>query len=277
MHDFVVRRRRALLITMTQLLVVVGLSVLVGRVIHSHLSTNHSRLSAKQLRVGGPLPYTVVRRETYHRPDGSVTVHKDSTEAIRSDGSRVVQNTPIRNPANGVERIIMFASGKQVIINDLVNLKSTVAMNINFAALQRDPGSKCMNSFAGKPFFSTRYVTEVIQGEELVSGYKTIVIAASDGITRWLALDYGCAILKERWDHGAGRGYSEHNLVTLISGEPGAALFHIPVDAREVPPSELVKATYLNHNNCQEPKCMERLNERLHQQDKNYYSRRPTQ
>jgi hypothetical protein len=277
MFDFVVRRERALLITMAQLLVIIGLSVLAGRAIHLQLSINHSRSSARQLRVGEPIPYTVVRRETYHRPDGSVTAHKDSTEAIRSDGSRVVQNTPIRNPANGVERIIMLASGTQVIINDLVNLKSTVAMNINFATLQRDPSSKCMNSFAGKPFFSTHYVTETIQGEELVSGYRAIHIEASDGITRWLALDYGCAVLKERWDHGAGRGYSEHNLVTLIPGEPDAALFHVPANAKEVPPSELVKATYLNHNNCQEPKCIERLNERLRQQDKNYYSRRPTQ
>ena len=77
---------------------------------------------------------------------------------------------------------------------------------------------------------------ETFQGEETIAGYRTAKIA-SDIITEWRALDYGCALVKDRWDFGPTE-FTEKELVALVGGEPDAALFDVPANYREVPPSE---------------------------------------
>ena len=58
-----------------------------------------------------------------------------------------------------------------------------------------------------------------------------------DIITEWHALDYGCALVKDRWDFSATE-FTEKELVALVGGEPDATLFDVPANYREVPPSE---------------------------------------
>ncbi len=262
-------RRKRMLITLVQLMVIVGLSIVGGRIIHS-------RLLAKQVRVSGPIPYTVMLRETSYGADGTATVTSDTTEAIRADGSRLFSRTPLQNPAEGVVRDLTLASGVEVIINDLSNLKSTVApgflKNRKLADMHRDPGANCINSFDGKPYLSGP-VKEVVEGEEIIAGYRTVRIS-SGAVTSWLALDYGCACVKDRIDFGKGKGYSEHHLVALYPGEPNAALFTVPEQAREVPPSERMLATW--KGNCG-PDCTERRNQQLRRMDEAYDRNRPTQ
>ena len=262
-------RRKRMLITLVQLMVIVGLSIVGGRIIHS-------RLLAKQVRVSGPIPYTVMLRETSYGADGTATVTSDTTEAIRADGSRLFSRTPLQNPAEGVVRDLTLASGVEVIINDLSNLKSTVApgflKNRKLADMHRDPGANCINSFDGKPYLSGP-VKEVVEGEEIIAGYRTVRIS-SGAVTSWLALDYGCACVKDRIDFGKGKGYSEHHLVALYPGEPNAALFTVPEQAREVPPSERMLATW--KGNCG-PDCTERRNQQLRRMDGAYDRNRPTQ
>ncbi|HWQ33134.1 MAG TPA: hypothetical protein VNQ79_09780 [Blastocatellia bacterium] len=261
--------RKRMLITLVQLLAIAGLSIIGGRVIHS-------RLLAKQARVSGPIPYTVILRETSYGADGTATVTSETTEAIRSDGSRLFSRTPLHNPAEGVVRDLTLASGVEVIVNDLANLKSTVApgflKNRRLADMHRDPGSNCINSFDGKPYLAGP-VKEVVEGEEIVAGYRTVRIS-SGAVTSWLALDYGCACVKDRIDFGKDKGYSEHNLVALYPGEPNAALFAVPEHVREVPPSERIMANW--KGDCG-PDCSERRNQQLRRMDDDYYRNRPAQ
>ena len=106
--------------------------------------------------------------------------------------------------------------------------------NANAGALLRDPDSKCLLSMAGPPM--TFPSQDVFVGEETVAGYRTAKITAGI-ITSWYALDYGCALVKDRWEFSATE-VSEKELVALIAGEPDPSLFNVPAHYREVPPSE---------------------------------------
>jgi hypothetical protein len=100
-------------------------------------------------------------------------------------------------------------------------------------------------------------------GEETIAGYRTAKIA--DGIiTSWRALDYGCALVKERWDFSATE-VSEKELVALVAGEPDATLFDVPAHYREVPPSERILGP---KKDC--PGCNEHSNTVLERLDEDY-------
>jgi len=208
-------------------LVIIGMVALAGRLIQS-------RLRAQGVRQVGPIPYTVILRETVHHSDGTATVALEVTWGIRSDGSSVRRFVHTREPASS-ERTMQFSSGLEVAINELTNartsmMKKSLLPSTNW---QRDPSSKCINSFAGKPMTS---MTETFAGEETVAGYRTAKVA-SNVITAWYALDYGCALVKDRWGFETGE-VSEKELVALTGGEPNPALFEVPANAAEVPPSE---------------------------------------
>jgi hypothetical protein len=219
-------RQKVLSIFLFLLIVFVGLAAPAGG---SRLQSN-----PQEIRVGEPIPYTVTLREILHSPDGTAKITNEITQAVRSDGSRVW-----RFVSKGSSRTLNLSSGVQVDTNDLTKTKtSMMRADINPASLQRDPGSKCLNTFTGKPMGST---LETFLGAETVAGYRTAKIApAKDSeaaITSWYALDYGCALVKQRWEFST-KEVSEKELVALVAGEPDATLFEVAADYREVPPSE---------------------------------------
>src|SRR5207247_1010273 len=123
---------------------------------------------------------------------------------VRSDGSTVAGSV-------GKGRTIYFSSGLQVDTNDSDNTKTSMIMpNHNPASWQRDPNSKCLNSFAGQPFTSP---PETFLGEETIAGYRTVKIGR-DIIMEWHALDYGCALVKDRWEFSPTE-FTEKELVAL--------------------------------------------------------------
>lgn len=208
-------------------LAVIVLAAQAGRLLHLQIK---NRTNAQAARVGRPIPYTVTLRSTIHGPNGTTTPG-EFTHAVRSDGS-----TLFRSVGRGSQRTLYFSSGFQVDTNEGTNTKSSMRRpNENPASWQRDPDSKCLNSLAGKPMTSA---PEMFLGEETIAGYRTAKIAS--GITTsWYALDYGCALVKDRWDFSATE-VSENELVALVAGEPDANLFDVPAHYREVPPSERI-------------------------------------
>jgi hypothetical protein len=90
--------------------------------------------------------------------------------------------------------------------------------------------------------------TETFVSEETVAGYRTAKVV-SDVITAWYALEYGCALVKDRWGFETGE-VSEKQLVALTGGEPNPALFEIPGNAAEVPPSERLLGPTRNCRDC---------------------------
>jgi hypothetical protein len=218
---------RKLVLKLLFVLLIVGLLVLVGRLMYS-------RLSVQAARQDRSIPYTVILRETVHQPNGTTTVAMEVTWAIRSDGSTVRRFVHKSDRADS-QRTVQFSTGLEVAINELTNSKTSMMKKslLPASGWQRDPSSRCINSLAGKPMTST---TETFVSEETVAGYRTAKVV-SDVITAWYALDYGCALVKDRWGFETGE-VSEKELVALTGGEPNPALFEVPANAAEVPPSE---------------------------------------
>lgn len=238
-----------------------GVAAHTGRLIYS-------RLTAQELRTGESIPYTVLLRETVHDPNGSVAEAVDTLRAVRSDGSVVVRYAHKKGNMTS-ERIVQFATGVKVTVNEQANAKSTTKEErANPASWQRDPKSKCINSFAGVPMTSQ---SEVISGEEMSDGYRTVKITANN-ITSWFALEYGCAMVKARADWGV-QGFSMHNLVALTPGEPDPALFHVPEQAKEMSPSERMKNA-VKDGSIRLEKCGQRCVEVFRKLDEDYYNRR---
>lgn len=242
-----------------KVLLVIGVFVAVVQAGHLYYSNLQSpgtyKVKAGEMRTGAPVPYTVRLIETFHGSDGSAVDTQESIWAVRSDGASV-RHIMQKQSKQTSERTIKFVSGEEIVINELTNIKSTTfEKSVNSARWQRDPSSKCINSFAGTAMTS---LPETISGEETVSGYRTVRITANN-VTSWYALDYGCALVRDKADWGTGKGYSEHNAVLLVPGEPNEALFRIPVNAREAPPSERLLSSETNGaSNCG-AKCMELL------------------
>src|ERR1700732_2291358 len=109
-----------------------------------------------------------------------------------------------------------YSSGKKAYIMELKHQKSTTF----------DPGRSSVNSLAdpnNNCSVSGSDLKQQVVGEEVINGYRTVEIT-SGPITQWLALDYGCAVVKDRAEWGDGQ-VSEKKLIALIPGEPSASLF----------------------------------------------------
>lgn len=176
------------------------------------------------------VPYTVVLQEFQLQRDGTAVPSVKHTYAIRGDGSRASEMTN-SNPANppSSETVLDFSTGKQMYIMHHLQLKSTTfdpAKNVA-AHWLRDSGNNCLISgFQEKP-----------DGEDVIDGYRAVKLTHRS-ITVWLALDYGCALIKDRAEWPDGQ-MSEKRLVALIPGEPSASMFDDPAGFQEVPPSRL--------------------------------------
>jgi hypothetical protein len=158
----------------------------------------------------------------------------------------------VRAASKGSGRNLYFSSGLEVDTDDSENTKTSVRMpNHNPASWQRDPNSKCLNSFTGTPMSSP----ETFLGEETIAGYRTVKITkakTTEGvITSWYALDYGCARVKDRLEFSPTE-VTEKELVALVAGEPDATLFDVPAHYLEVPPSELLLGSKKQRRPCNE-------------------------
>lgn len=203
-------------------------SVQAGRWVHSKMKY---RANVQAARPHKPIPYTVVLRETVRGPDGTITAGPEYTRSVRSDGS-----TLLRVVGKSSQRLLEYSSGDQIETNEKTLTKSSIKKpRHNAAERQRDPDSNCLNSMAGNPMTSP---PEKLLGEETISGYRTAKITS--GITTaWYALDYGCALVKDRWEFSATE-ISEKDLVSVTAGEPDPTLFDVPAHFREVTPSERI-------------------------------------
>jgi hypothetical protein len=223
--------------------------------------------NAKDRGNDGITPYTTVLRETVQAPDGKARLSHELTHAMRGDGSFV--RRVIFSESNRSERTIQLASGVEITIDDSTGLKSTMGKKVNPARLQRDPDSKCVNSLTGAPMNSA----EFFEGEELINGYRSARIALNGQrrITYWFALDHGCALVRDRIDF-EDKAFSEHNLIRLVPGQPGDALFHVPAQAREVKPSERLLSAAENRGACPSGAECEKM---LRNMDVEYDKRHP--
>ena len=187
-------------------------------------------LRAAQLLPAKVVPYTVVLQEFQLHPDGTAVPGVKYTYAIRGDGSRASEMTSSGSILS-TERIIDFSSGKKMYIMQHQQLKSTTFDQAKNRAANwlRDARNDCLI-----PGLNPQ---EKPEGEEIINGYRAVKLTYGS-TTHWLALDYGCALIKDRAEWQDGQK-SEKRLVALISGEPSPSLFEDPAGAQETPLSRL--------------------------------------
>jgi hypothetical protein len=196
------------------------------------LIRNIERAHAQSQLVDGS---SVVLQEVITKPDGSKMLGPIYKFATRSDGSSAVVGTNY-NPSS-VEapiRLVRLASGLMACVSDAKQQKTTfpissAAGNPASPNNLRVPSSRCvMGASNGK---------EAAVGEEQVSGYRAEKITM-DNRTSWYALDFGCALVRERfvWPDGS---QSNKHLVLLRPGEPDGSLFEVPSSYASVPLSAL--------------------------------------
>lgn len=182
-----------------------------------------------------PTAYTAVLQDYAVGRDGSMTPTTRFTFAVRGDGSRAFFAASSSPPEPFSERIIDYSSGKKMYVLEQKHLKSTTfdpARNKSTHWL-RDPHNNCL--LAGSD------LREEVAGEEFVNGYRTVKLINKSGegsMTDWLAIDQGCALVKDKAEFTGGEA-SEKKLVELKVGEPSPILFEDPAGYEEVPFSRM--------------------------------------
>lgn len=199
----------------------------------------HAPVIKAAMRVPKPVAYTVVLDMVTVQPNGAAPLTSRLTEAVRGDGSRVFDVTDVTPNKPFSERIIDFANGEQLTILEHKSKKSTTFDPVNNTPSKRllDASNNCLRPTS---------TAEQNLGEEVVDGYRTVRISSGGG-TRWHALDYGCALVKDRMEWSDGQ-VSEKKLVTLIPGEPSPSLFDDPSGFEEVPPSQMSPDSPARHD-----------------------------
>ena len=178
---------------------------------------------------GKHIAYTVILQEYLTQANGSVLPTIRMTVAVRGDGSRVMEFTSTNDPEKpSSERIVDYSSGeKMYVLENDRRTSTTFDPTRTITRWLPDPRNNCL----------VQGLDEQFAGEEIVNGYRTAKLTGGPA-ARWLALDYGCAVVKERADWGNGES-SKKRMVALTLGEPSPSLFDHPAGFEEVPLSKL--------------------------------------
>jgi len=188
-----------------------------------------------ETRSGKYIAYTVILQDYLTQANGSVVPTIRMTVAVRGDGSRVMEFTSTNDPEKpSSERIVDFSSGeKMYVLENDRRTSTTFDPTRTITRWLPDPRNNCLVQGSDAQQFA---------GEEIVNGYRTAKLTAGP-TTQWVALDYGCAAVKDRADWGNGES-SEKRLVSLILGEPSLSLFDHPAGFEEVSLSQLFPGSH---------------------------------
>lgn len=200
------------------------------------LALNATRVEQFVLGVAAPLrtraiPYTVVLQDYRLKPDGTAVPTMKLIIAVRSDGSRAMESVTTVPGNNFAERILTFSSGRKSYIIESSQRKSTTfdpTRHTSSPPWLPDPQNNCLIPGSN--------VQQKVVGIEDVGGYRTVKLTTSGAITLWLAIEHGCALIKDRAEWNDGE-VSEKRLVAFVQGEPSPSLFDDPAGFEEVPPS----------------------------------------
>ena len=179
------------------------------------------------------VPVVVVLRQFRSDPGVPREEVSEETTAVRADGAYVWKRVGLESHKGVVSRLIVFADGMHISVDDVAEVRSSELGEGPFTLL-RDPASRCENNLLG---------SKASKGETLLSGasdmigiFRTAKIN-SGRTTMWFAIDAGCAKVKTDLRTLHDGGTSGKYLVSLVRGEPDTQLFSVPDHYKEVPPS----------------------------------------
>jgi hypothetical protein len=219
-------------------------------------------------------PFTL-KYQSIRKSVSGQQVTEDVVQAIRSDGSKAVLSTNYALPGYPgfpIRRLI-FAEGKEVLINDATKTQSTTFANAAELAhrntgVRLDPMSDCIKRTNGQSTGASSVGREMLLGVKVV---KLLSIMSELSRTSWVAPSLGCVIIQQHEEFhnlqtGESRGVVDQVPISLILGEPEATLF-MPAEYDEVPPS-VMDRKWAEYHHVEPPDSMVK---RWTAKDRTYY------
>jgi uncharacterized protein involved in type VI secretion and phage assembly len=206
-------------------------------------------------------------------PAGQAT-ERFRIEAQRSDGSRVFADADVQAISMfGGVREVRLVSERRILIDDRLKLTSTSHLSVRKYS---QPQATCSYSKTAPR------VQPSLLGTEYVLGYQAVVIQTvlSDrGMTfihkNWEVPSLDCAVVRvyEERRNAAGdlTGTFEVIPTAIQTGPPTDALFQIPSNYTEGPPSAMYSANAQSRNTSMPDELAASLKDR----DQKYYANRP--
>lgn len=172
-------------------------------------------------------PSTVILSQVVTDTTGATHEAGTTVYATRSDGAVARLYSAPPNAPSYAGRVVRFPTGERDYILDGRQIKSSTLMpQYSVAAAVRMPSARCLQN------------GDTDEGTEQIGAYRAQKVFRGL-VTTWFALDYGCAIVKERWEFKDGQ-VSQKNLVTLMQGEPSPSLFEVGKGLAEVAASNVL-------------------------------------
>jgi hypothetical protein len=198
------------------------------------------RVHDKLYAASNPPPFTIQQHYEVTGPHvGAAAVFELRTIALRSDGARV---NLVKEPRKGwVSRDLRFSNGVLQTVYDDVRAVVTVQLSAseqqNRRAMDLDPAANCALSLSGEHGAHP----STVQGQEERFGIPVSRVLNGNNLTLWMAPSLGCTALEHfvDWDSAhPGTNTSRLKLDSVTLAEPDAALFAVPSNYAEMPPSQ---------------------------------------
>jgi len=223
--------------------------------------------------------FTVIRAETSQ--GSSPTLMKRSVlQAQRADGSQVSGEVAPGQLEVPARRSIRLNPERMIVeVNENLRAMTTMYFKVGPPPQRLAPDPKCGFSRISAS------ASQVYIGEEVVLGYKTVVIQSEERIgdnensesylrREWRAPDLDCTVVRliedRRDNSGAVTGHFELQPVKVTPGPPDPRLFQIPQDYSEKSPSQMwdaFEATPGSHR-----PAPTKMRERLERENQRYYA-----
>ncbi len=166
-------------------------------------------------------PFTITQQNVMRGSGGGVAAIQKV--ARRSDGARVTW----KHESQGIpERTIVLPTAKEVRVFEPLGIKTTMRLR-SASAGQMSPRHDCMRGEQGE-----RQLDTVLLGHETVYGVETAKLVTaypSVRFTAWMALPFGCVVLKQTYEEkdasGKWQEVSVLETTDIERGEPVPELF----------------------------------------------------
>jgi hypothetical protein len=263
-----------------------ALSLLAGVLAFRFVNSPYWTIQRVEASARNFTPYAVSLMETTVDSTGA-RIQARRVAAMRSDGSMIEINQSLDKDGGIVydQRKLTWADRLTVDFMPQLRAKSTrrspaSAFALFYTGMKRVASEQCLATLSGERTRDT--MGEVLVNTETVGAWRAVHTRISQPnspvIDSWYAPELGCALVRQVIGYQNSsqtgaliQGQSEKVIEWALAGEPDSALFAVPADYEEMPPSELAgrqAERRTGSRSCLNPEIQKAADER-------YFAQRP--
>jgi len=200
-----------------------------------------------QVSQGGP-SFTALKVVKYYANSGAEEMRDTRLEVFRSDGSYAFSQKRHINAGEGrtaasVEMRRALDKQSNVFFTAFPEVSMVSSMPGDRMSLPQRPSDPSCTDTSGGVSVDASPNPATILGYRVVKRTHEISLAGSRmRMESWLAPELGCYALRESATRADGRVKNSEDVISVTSGVSDEALFTVPGDFKEVPPSEAFRA-----------------------------------